>query len=128
MEEEERKRNEDKMRRDAIFEKYMRRKKAVEGIPESEMMPSPAAMPPKAAPPAAPIVFRKKSGGSRQGLARPLSQPPPSSGNMMAVVAERGVEIGKHLGSHGSDDSLLDADAVACLKRGKSLHILRFIV
>ena len=125
MEEEERKRNEEKMRRDAIFEKYMRRKKAVDGIPESEMTPSSSAMPSKATPQsAAPVVFRKKSATSRQGSARPLSQPPPSSGNLMSVVAEKGVAIGQHLGSHGSDDNLLDAEAVSCLTRGKYYFVM----
>lgn len=112
VEEEERKRQEDKARRDAIFEKYMRRKMAAEGTGESEMKPSPPTQPP--------IVLRKKSGTNR--AARPLSQPPPASfhasspavnmdrpmkGNMRVGSAVKG---NPYLSSHGSEDRLLSAE------------------
>ena len=104
-EEEERKRIDDKARRDAIFEKYLRRKMAVEGVCEADLLP--AAPPPKSTPSSAQVVLRKKS---KHGAARPMSQPPPASSHVTPSGSAKTLAGGQHFVSHASDDNLLDPD------------------
>lgn len=123
LEEEERKRLEDKARRDAIFEKYMRRKMAGEGITEGELLPSTPSPPVKAAPQSAQVVLRKKSGTNRQGSTRPLSQPPPSIAHALPPGAGKLAAGGEQFGSHASEENLLDAEAMSYMSRSTTMLV-----
>jgi len=101
-EDDERRKAEDKARRDAIFEKYIKRKMAVEGNIESDS-PPPAAMnqPVRSTPPVSHVMVRRRASAGRTPGARPTSQPP--STHWIGIGTPAG-----ELVSHGSDENLTD--------------------
>lgn len=95
----ERRKAEEKARRDAIFEKYIKRKMAVEGNPENEASAATtASLPVRSTPPLSHVVMRRKPTSSRS---RPVSQPPSIHGGPVTTGAAA-------LASHGSDENLSD--------------------
>jgi len=103
-EDDERRKAEDKARRDAIFEKYIKRKMAVDGNSENDVAPPVGSQPIRSTPPLSHAVIRRKQTPGRTGSARPVSQPPP------AYVAGG-------VASHGSDENLTDGSQASSISR-----------
>lgn len=103
-EDDERRKADDKARRDAIFEKYIKRKMAVEGNVESEASPPGAGQPFRSTPPLSHVVIRRKLTPGRMPSARPMSQPPPA--HVVGPAA---------LTSHGSNENLTDGSQASCI-------------
>ena len=100
-EDDERRKAEEKARRDAIFEKYIKRKMAVEGNVENESSSgSGGSQAVRSTPPLSHVVLRRKHTPSRTPSARPLSQPPPAPGTVVATAGA--------LASRGSDENLTE--------------------
>ena len=104
-EDDERRKAEDKARRDAIFEKYIKRKMAVEGNVENDVAPPAGSQPVRSTPPLSHVVMRRRQTSGRTPSARPVSQPP---GHMPAAGA---------LSSHDSDENLTDGSQASCVSR-----------
>jgi calmodulin-regulated spectrin-associated protein len=107
-EEEERRRAEDKARRDAIFDQYMKRKMAVDGNSDADF-PSggSSSSSGKPTPSTSQVVLRRRPGASRHPTSRPMSQPPPASS--VAHCAQPLSATPGFVGNRASDDNLLDA-------------------
>ena len=100
----------------------MQRKMAVDGITEAELTQFASAGSSKPSPATSHVVLRKKSATSRQGSARPMSQPPPSSTQgLSAAGVKPGVCKQYFPGSHASEDNLVNAEALSTMIRSKVL-------
>jgi len=98
----ERRKAEDKARRDAIFEKYIKRKMAVDGnIDVDSPPPAAVSQPVRSTPPVSHVMMRRKPSAGRTPGSRPVSQPPPA--HWIGI----GTPAGELL-SHGSDENLTD--------------------
>ena len=112
-EDDERRKAEEKARRDAIFEKYIKRKMAVEGNIENEAAaPASGSQPVRSTPPLSHVVMRRKPTPGRTPSARPVSQPPLPHAGPLPSAAEA-------LVSHGSDENFTDGSQASCVSHSK---------
>ena len=102
-EDDERRKAEDKARRDAIFDKYIKRKMAVDGNVDNDVAPPSGSQPVRSTPPLSHVVMRRKATSGRTPSSRPMSQPPPPTHVPPAAEA---------LASRGSDENLTDASSI----------------
>jgi len=106
-EDDERRKAEDKVRRDAIFEKYIKRKMAVDGNFENDVAPPAGSQSVRSTPPLSHVVMRRKPTPGRTHSARPMSQPPPAHVGSVAAAADTFI----------SDEDLTDNSPASCILR-----------
>jgi len=112
-EDDERRKAEEKARRDAIFEKYIKRKMAVEGHVENEVAaPASGSQPVRSTPPLSHVVMRRKPTPGRTPSARPMSQPPPPHAGPLPSATET-------LVFRSSDENLTDGSQPSCISHSK---------
>jgi len=111
-EDDERRKAEDKARRDAIFEKYIKRKMAVEGHAENEAALAGGSIPVRSTPPLSHVVMRRKPTPGRTPSSRPMSQPP--TPHVGPVPSAAGALV-----FHGSDDNIADGSQASSISHSK---------
>lgn len=112
-EDNERRKAEEKARRDAIFEKYIKRKMAVEGHTENEAAAPAGGSPPvRSTPPLSHVVMRRKLTPGRTPSARPVSQPPPPHAGPVPSAAGA-------LVFRGSDENIADGSHASSISHSK---------